>query len=332
MKKEPDSETASGPSLTRRGVITAGLAGAAIYAGVSPGGVSGASGSSASSAGASNPSEERISGKSGAVGTRTPVVFLPHGGGPWPFVDVGIGKPEELNPLAAYLASIRSIPKTPPSALLVVSAHWEEPVPTVMSSEHPPMLYDYYGFPPESYRITWPAPGHPKLAARVRTLLESAGFQTRENAERGYDHGTFVPLKLAYPEADVPVVQLSLKTGLDPKEHLAMGRALAPLRDEGVFIVGSGMSYHNLRAFGPQAAPVSEEFDAWLRETATADPATRDARLADWARAPSARKAHPREEHLLPLMVMAGAAGADRGKRAYDGTILGLRISAYHFG
>jgi aromatic ring-opening dioxygenase catalytic subunit (LigB family) len=194
------------------------------------------------------------------------------------------------------------------------------------------MLYDYYGFPPESYTITWPAPGHPALAARVRKLLEGAGFQTAANDERGYDHGTFVPLKLTYPDADVPVVQLSLKSGLDPEEHLAMGRAIAPLRDEGVFIVGSGMSYHNLRAFGPQAKPVSEAFDAWLREAATAEPAERDRLLARWASAPSAREAHPREEHLIPLMVIAGAAGADRGTRAYDGTLVGLRLSAYHYG
>ena len=263
---------------------------------------------------------------------RMPAVFLPHGGGPWPFVDVGIGKKDELAALAAYLRSLPNVPKTPPKAVLVISAHWEEPVPTVMNGAHPPMLYDYYGFPPESYTITWPAPGEPNLAARVLQLLSGAGFKTAANGERGFDHGTFVPLKVAYPDANVPTVQLSLKEGLDPAEHLAMGRALAPLRDEGVFIVGSGMTYHNLRAFGPQAAPVSEAFDAWLRETATLPAAERDRGLTAWASAPRARLAHPREEHLLPLMVVAGAAGEDRGMRAYDGTILGLRVSAYHFG
>ena len=261
-----------------------------------------------------------------------PVVFLPHGGGPWPFVDVPFGKKDELAALATYLRSLPKVPKNPPKALLAVSAHWEEEIPTVMSGAHPPMLYDYYNFPPESYKITWPAPGHPKLAARVQELLVTAGFATGANAERGFDHGTFVPLKVAYPDADIPTVQLSLKTGLDPAEHLAMGRALAPLRDEGVFIVGSGMTYHNLRAFGPEAAGVAETFDAWLRETATLPQAERDRSLVAWASAPAARLAHPREEHLLPLMVAAGAAGADRGTRAYDGTILGLRVSAYHFG
>ncbi|MFI5299647.1 MAG: DODA-type extradiol aromatic ring-opening family dioxygenase, partial [Polyangiales bacterium] len=168
--------------------------------------------------------------------TRMPVVYLPHGGGPWPFVDVGFGDKAELDAMATYLRAIKSVPATPPKALLVVSAHWEEPVPTVMASARPPMLYDYYGFPPASYSIQWPAPGHPELAARVQSLLSGAGISNASNADRGFDHGTFVPLKLAYPSADVPRVQLSLPRGLDPAEHLAIGRAPAPLREEGVFI------------------------------------------------------------------------------------------------
>lgn len=307
--------------LTRRETIAAGIVGAAGVAG----GVAGVSGHDATRSGGDGRA-------TASPGGRMPVVFLPHGGGPWPFVDLGFGDPEELEALAGYLRSLRALPKTPPTALLVVSAHWEEPVATVMNGEHPPMLYDYSGFPPESYRITWPAPGNPALAERVQELLRNAGFETASNAERGYDHGTFVPLKLTYPEAEVPVVQLSLKRGLDPQEHLAMGRALAPLRDEGVFIVGSGMTFHNLRAFGPQAAPVAEAFDAWLREAATRPQQERDEQLTAWTKAPAARLAHPREEHLLPLMVIAGAAGADRGTVAYNGTILGLRLSAYHFG
>jgi len=264
---------------------------------------------------------------------RMPVAFIPHGGGPWPFVDLGWGDKASEQKLAAYLRTLSGLPKTPPKALLVVSAHWEEPVPTVMASERPPMYYDYYGFPPESYTITWPAPGHPELAGRVRGLLEQAGFRTAENRERGYDHGTFVPLKLAYPDAEVPTVQLSLVHGLDPEEHLAMGRALAPLRDEGVFIVGSGMTYHNMRGFThPMTGPISEEFDAWLRETGTLEPSERDRRLAQWTSAPHARHVHPREEHLMPLMVIAGAAGTDRGSVAYAGDLLGVKISAYHFG
>ena len=144
-----------------------------------------------------------------------PVVFLPHGGGPWPFVDVPFGTKDELAALAAYLRSLPALPKTPTKAIVIVSAHWEEAVPTVMSGRAPPMLYDYYGFPPESYAITWPAPGEPKLAARVEELLAGAGFATGSDAVRGFNHGTFVPLKVAYPDAGIPTVQLSLKAGLN---------------------------------------------------------------------------------------------------------------------
>lgn len=261
-----------------------------------------------------------------------PVAFLPHGGGPWPFVETGIGSKTELAGLRSYLESLRDLPKTPPKAVLVVSAHWEARVPTLMTNEHPPMLYDYSGFPEASYRITWPAPGAPALASRVRALLGAAGFESAEDTTRGFDHGTFVPLKLTYPNADMPTLQLSLVRGLDAATHIAMGRALEPLRDEGVFIVGSGLSYHNLRAFGPVAIPAATAFDNWLAETATSDVDTRNARLTAWEKAPSARAAHPREEHLLPMMVAAGAAGKDRGTLTYRGSILGIPVSGYHFG
>jgi aromatic ring-opening dioxygenase catalytic subunit (LigB family) len=308
-------------SVTRRRAILTGISGAAVAAGI------------ASMQGGESTATAEAAPKRTSKSARQPVVFLPHGGGPWPFVDTGFAPKAELDQLADYLRSVRDVPASKPRALVVVSAHWEEPEPTVMSGTAPPLFFDYYGFPPESYRLTWPAPGHPEVAARVRELLGGAGFSTAENKERGFDHGTFVPLKLTYPEADMPTVQLSLKRGLDPAEHLAMGRALAPLRDEGVFIVGSGMTFHNLRAFmSPASRPVAESFDAWLREAATSDPQVRDQKLTDWARAPSARAAHPREEHLLPLMVVAGAAGADRGTVGFGGTFAGLRLSAYHYG
>ena len=262
-----------------------------------------------------------------------PVVFAPHGGGPWPFVKLGFFAEGEEEELASYLRSLRDLPKTPPKALLIISAHWEEDKPTVMTSTRPPMLYDYYGFPPESYEITWPAPGDPALAKRVQDLLSAAGIESATDEKRGFDHGTFVPFKLTYPDADIPAIQLSLKTGLDPKEHLAIGRALAPLRDEGVFILGSGLTFHNLRALrDPRSVPISETFDAWLRETMTKPPAERDALLERWTSAPGARAAHPREEHLIPLMVIAGAAQSDLGRVAYNGAMNHLRLSAYHFG
>jgi aromatic ring-opening dioxygenase catalytic subunit (LigB family) len=195
------------------------------------------------------------------------------------------------------------------------------------------MLYDYYGFPAASYEIQWPAPGEPALAARVQQLLGAAGFQTASDSQRGFDHGTFIPLKLTYPDANVPTVQLSLKAGLDPAEHLAIGRALAPLRDEGVFIIGSGMTFHNLRAFrDPRSRPIAETFDAWLQDVATRPAVERDRALANWSIAPMAREAHPREEHLIPLMVIAGAAGGDAGRVGYSGTFAGIRLSAYHYG
>jgi aromatic ring-opening dioxygenase catalytic subunit (LigB family) len=267
--------------------------------------------------------------------TRQPVVFLPHGGGPWPFVKLGWehqpGYKAEYDSLYAYLQSVAKLSATPPKAVLVISGHWETRVPTVQTNPQPPLLYDYHGFPKEAYELTWPAPGAPELAARVRALLEQAGFPTAEDAQRGYDHGTFIPLKVVWPEAKVPTIQLSLVAGLDPDLHVRLGQALAPLRDEGVLIVGSGMTYHNLRElFDPGSAiPVAEAFDAWLQAAATASPAERDAALGAWEAAPGARRAHPREEHLIPLMVIAGAAGDDRLRLAWTGTFLGSRISAF---
>ncbi len=322
--------------VTRRQAI-AGLAGAtgAAAIGLSATGCAssssgGSSGGSASGSGAPQPGGATWS--TSPDGRTMPVVFVPHGGGPWPWMSEPFGSAAELGALRRYLESIRALPGGPPRALLVVSAHWEEVVPTVMTGARPPMLYDYYGFPPETYQVQWPAPGQPALAGRVRDLLGAAGLRSGSDEARGFDHGTFVPMALTYPDASVPTVQLSLQRGLDPAAHLAIGRALAPLRREGVLIVGSGMTYHNLRAFGPRAAPVAAEFDTWLRTSTTADPGARDAALPAWAQAPSARQAHPREEHLLPLMVCAGAAGSDRGVVAYQGSILGLALSGYQFG
>jgi aromatic ring-opening dioxygenase catalytic subunit (LigB family) len=234
--------------------------------------------------------------------------------------------------MAEWLRSLPGTLPTPPEALLVVSAHWEAPVPTVTSSAAPSLVYDYYGFPQSTYELTWPAPGSPELAARVQQLLGSAGIDAAADGNRGFDHGVFIPLKVAYPEAQVPTVQLSLRGGLDPSEHLAIGRALAPLRDEGVLLLGSGMSYHNMAGFmAPGTREVSARFDEWLAAAVTADPSGRDAALAGWSRAPMARESHPREEHLVPLMVAAGAAGAARGQQVLRDEVMGAVVSAFRF-
>ena len=265
---------------------------------------------------------------------RLPTVFLPHGGGPWPFVDMGgMLSSEEIASLRTFLADFpRSLPARP-KALLVISAHWEARRPTVSTSKAPPMFYDYGGFPPESYRLRWPAPGDPHLARRVRSLLEERGFASAEDDRRGFDHGTFIPLMVAWPQADIPTVQLSLRDDFDPAAHLEMGRALAPLRDEGVLIVGSGMTFHDLRSLGTLGAyQASVRFDAWLQETMAAPAPERDRRLAAWASAPSAREAHPRAEHFLPLLVAAGAASGDDARPTYHRVWGGAWTSGFEFG
>lgn len=268
-----------------------------------------------------------------ATKTKMPAVYLPHGGGPWNVMEQPMGEPESLARLTTYLEGLASLPTTKPRALLVISAHWEEDVPTLMTAARPPMLYDYFGFPKHTYEIQWPAPGAPDVAARVAELLDASGLKVANAPERGFDHGTFVPMMVAFPKAEIPTLQLSLVKGLDPAQHLALGRALAPLREEGVYIIGSGMSFHNMRAFRDGGGQrLSEAFDRWLVEAIAAPAKERDARLAKWASAPGARDAHPREEHLLPLMVVAGAAGDDVGEVPYRDTLMSARILAAHFG
>jgi aromatic ring-opening dioxygenase catalytic subunit (LigB family) len=248
-------------------------------------------------------------------------------------MDWQMGPPDTWLRTAAWLRSIASRLATPAKALLVISAHWEERLPTLITAEKHELLFDYHGFPKHTYALTWPAPTAQAVASRVQDLLSGAGFETATNAERGLDHGVFVPLKVAYPNAEVPTVQLSLMERLNPATHLALGRALAPLRDEGVFILGSGMSYHNMRGFGrSDGHQHSLIFDAWLDEVVALPTAQRDARLTAWEQAPSARDCHPREEHLLPLMVVAGAAGDDPGTTVFKDEVMGVRVSAHQFG
>lgn len=260
-----------------------------------------------------------------------PTFFIPHGAGPCFFMEWGRGPADEWAPLAAWLKGLVATLPERPKAILVVSGHWEEDAFTVGSADFPDLIYDYYGFPEHTYRLTFDVPGAPALARRVRDLIAAAGLPTRDDPRRGYDHGVFVPLKLVTPEADIPVVQLSLQRSLDPEAHLALGRALAPLRDEGVLILGSGMSWHNMRGFTPAFTEKSQAFDAWLGD-AMADPAVRDEAIRNWTRAPYAREAHPREEHLAPLFVAAGAAEGEPGRIAFRDTVMDVVISGIEFG
>jgi len=263
-----------------------------------------------------------------------PSLFIPHGGGPCFFMDPAGGPPDPMwRPMQAYLAGlIASLPERP-RAILMVSGHWEEDEVTVHLGNGQPLLFDYYGFPEHTYRLRWDAPGAPDVARRVEALLEGAGFPVLEEGARGWDHGVFIPMMVAVPGADIPLVQMSLRKDLDPAAHIAIGRALAPLRDEGVLIVGSGMSFHNLRARGPQVTPVADEWDAALTAAVTdPDPKMRAERVARWEELPNARFAHPEAEHLLPLMVALGAGGDGPAVRDYADHVLGWAVSGYRFG
>lgn len=265
--------------------------------------------------------------------SRLPTYFISHGGGPWPWMKAEMG--DKYAQLEAALADMPRQIGRKPRAILMISAHWERPSFTVQAHPRPPMVYDYGGFPPHTYSVQYSASGDPALAERVRGLLQAAGLPAALDAERGYDHGMFSPMRAIYPDADVPVVQLSLKSGLDAAEHLALGRALAPLRDEEVLIIGSGLSYHNLRAFGPQAAAPAKAFDDWLQHTVVdSAPAARTQELLDWEQAPGARQSHPREEHLIPLMVAVGAAEGEAAVRVYheDAFMGGLAVSSFRLG
>lgn len=243
--------------------------------------------------------------------------------------------PDLWTALADYLKSlVASLPEKP-TAILLVSAHWETPHFTVGATPRPGMIFDYYGFPAHTYQLSYPAPGDPALARRTRALLSEAGHATAEDGARGFDHGVFVPMLLVEPAADIPIATLSLRRDHDATAHLEAGKALAPLRDEGVLILGSGMSFHNMRAFQdpsyrPVAMAAAPSFDDWLTHAASAPANQREALLRDWAVAPGARVAQPpgAEEHLLPLMVAAGASDGP-GRRDFHDSRLG--VSAFRF-
>jgi aromatic ring-opening dioxygenase catalytic subunit (LigB family) len=261
---------------------------------------------------------------------KLPTFFISHGGGPWPYI------PEmkaQFAKTAEWLSNFSNMLGERPKAILSISGHWETSEFTVSSAEKPPMIYDYGGFPAYTYKVQYPAPGSPKVAARVQALLTQVGIKNNENPTRGFDHGTFVPLCLMYPKADIPVVSMSIKSNYDVSEHIKMGEALTPLRDEGVLIIGSGLSYHNMSGFGrPSSLAVSKEFGKWLEETISdPDINKRNQKLINWEKAPGARSAHPQEDHLIPLMVVAGAAEEKPGKVAFVDHVMGVEMASYKF-
>lgn len=260
--------------------------------------------------------------------TRLPALYLPHGGGPSFFMD-GERK-QRYQATEDFLRSV--IPELPvqPRAILICTAHWETQIPSFTAAAQPELIYDYYGFPPETYALTYRAPGDPALAERATELLKQAGFPALADADYGWDHGVFIPLKVMAPEENIPVVAMSLHVSLDPALHCALGAALRPLRDEGVLIIGAGMSYHNLRQFSTYADE-SYAFHDWLDTALAQDEASRTTALAGWSQAPGGRASHPREEHLLPLMIASGAGSDLPGRRIWRGSVGPTALGAWAF-
>lgn len=265
---------------------------------------------------------------------RLPAYFISHGGGPWPYLDGPFRQAFDV--LEASLVAIRGELRERPKAVLMISSHWEADGFAVSSGTEPGMVYDYYGFPEHTYHIRYAAPGAPELAARVKELLDAGGLGARLDPERGYDHGTFSIMKPMYPEEAMPIVQLSIDRRYDPDLHVQVGRLLAPLRDEGVLIIGSGLTYHNLSEIrgGGQGQEASRAFDAWLQDTMAASPADRLERLRHWETAPMARAAHPHEDHLIPLMSVVGAAEEEVSMTVYHQPDLfgGITASSFRLG
>lgn len=267
---------------------------------------------------------------------RQPVLYIPHGAGPCFFMDwnpanawLGMGK---------FLKGIAATLPQRPRAIVMLSAHWLEPQFSITAHSRPELIFDYYGFPAHTYELTYPAAGEPQLAQQLAQqlaeLLNAAELPAQLDANRGFDHGVFIPLKLMFPEADIPVVQLSMRTDLNPQAHLDAGRALAQLRDDNVLIVGSGMSFHNMRAYGDENfTAISEEFDEWLTTAVESPTEQREQLLAHWEQAPQARQCHPprAEEHLIPLMMAAGAGTGLTGQKVYSEQVMKTTISAFRF-
>lgn len=257
-----------------------------------------------------------------------PALYLPHGGGP-SFFMTGERK-ARYQATEDFLRSVPTLLPATPSAILICTAHWETSVPSFTGAAQPELIYDYYGFPPETYQLQYPAPGQPPLAQQATSLLQQAGLPAQVDPHYGWDHGVFIPLKVMYPDARIPVVAMSLQASLHPALHCQLGAALQSLRDQGVLIVGAGMSYHNLRDFAANAA-ASYQFHDWLDAALAHDHAGRSQHLAQWASAPGGRASHPREEHLLPLMVASGAGSDQPARCIWRGAVGPTCLGAWAF-
>jgi len=259
------------------------------------------------------------------------ILYIPHGGGPLPLLG-DMAHAELIEFLKTIPNKLRK-----PLAIVVISAHWEERIPTITSAQTPEMIYDYYGFPDESYKLKYTAPGNPELAEEVLNILNKNGIPAKKDESRGYDHGLFIPLMLMYPDADIPCIQISQLKSLDSKEHINLGKALAKLMEKDILVIGSGLSFHNMREFfniSSEADQKAIEFNNWLIETCIDENLSKDERerrLIEWENAPSARFCHPREEHLLPLHVCFGIAIANNFKAelVFNGTVIKKRASAF---
>ena len=255
------------------------------------------------------------------------IVYFSHGGGPLPL----LGDPGHAK-MISFLQEL-SLHIKKPDAIIVFSAHWEASIPTIIGSKNPALFYDYYGFPPEAYSIDYPLPGNPELSNKIKTMFDQHAIKSNIDISRGFDHGVFIPLKIMYPDAVIPTVQISLVNGLDPLEHIALGNALEELAQENILFIGSGFSFHNLQLFSwnymNMEDPKNNEFQDALINICTKETSYEKARnmLVDWKALPNASYCHPREEHLLPLHICFGLAKT-AGTVAFDDYILGKRSVA----
>jgi len=253
------------------------------------------------------------------------ILYIAHGGGPLPL----LGDKSHQSMISSLQEITSTLAK--PSAILVISAHWEADKVTITSGKNPSLIYDYNGFPDEAYQFKYPAPGDPVLAEKIFYLLKQNGIEAELDEQRGFDHGLFVPLKIMFPEADIPCIQLSLVNSLDPIEHIKIGEALSELKQESLLIIGSGMSFHNMKGFynlSTQSQLMNKSFEEWLTDTCSNHEIDRTHRLENWGKVSSARYCHPREEHLLPLHVCYGVS-KQACREVFELEIMNKKVSMY---